>query len=107
MSNAKPATRLISKSIAGASVTGASQALFDDIGTRQGQLAGGFNAIVERLIFNPSSSATIWINPFGGPAAANAADCLSIAPGQGIVLEVVNAINVLGVAGQPITAGER
>lgn len=100
------ATRLISKSLAGGAVTGASQALFDDIGTRPGQLAGGVNSIVERFIFNPSATATLWVNLFGGAAAANAADCISIPPGGSWSGAIVNGINVLGVAGQAITAGE-
>lgn len=100
-------SRLISKSLAGGAVTGASQVLFDDIGTRQGQLAGGFNSIVERFVFNPSATATLWLNLFGGVAVANGADCISLAPGAGWSGGVVNEIRVLGVAGQAITAGER
>lgn len=101
-------SRAISKSIAGGAVTGASQELFDDVGLRQGQLAGGFNSIIERVIANPSATATLWINPLGGVAVANGAGCLALNPLDRITLNgIVNAINVLGVAGQAITAWER
>lgn len=100
-------SRAINRSIAGASVTGASQTLFPEPTLDGGQL-GGFNSVVERVVSNPSATATIWVNPTGGVAAANTEGSFPLAPLATFVLGgIVNAVNVLGVAGQPITAWER
>jgi hypothetical protein len=88
----------LSYSLAGAAVTGVSQSLFP---------AAAYNGFEERWVTNPSATATIWVNLFGGPAAANAEDNFSIPPGGGWSGKVSNAVSVLGIAGQPITAGQR
>lgn len=85
-------------SIPGAGVTGANQVLFPD---------AAYNSMEERWINNPSSSATIWVNLFGGSAAANTEGSFAIPPLGAWSGKVANAIYVLGVAGQAITAGER
>lgn len=93
-----PATGARNRSITGAAVTGASQPLFTD---------AGFGGINERWINNPSATATLWVNLFGEDAAANSAGSFQIPPGGGWSGKITSAINVIGVAGQAITAGER
>ena len=93
-----PSSKARSYSLAGGSVTGASQQLFPD---------AGYNGFEERFIMNPSAAATIWVNLFAGAAAANAADCFAIPPNGAWSGKVANQINVIGTAGQAITAGER
>lgn len=90
-----PASYLRDKSI---DLTGVSQAVFTDV---------GYNGMQERFIANPSAANNIWVNPFGGTAAANAKGCFLLAPGGYWSCQSVGAVNVIGTAGQACTAGER
>ncbi len=93
-----PANHPRDYSIAGASITGSSQALFPDVTN---------DACNERFIHNPSASATLWVHPLGGAATANTAGSIGLAPGQSITLPIAGPITVKGVTGQGITAYER
>jgi hypothetical protein len=54
-------------------------------------------------IYNPSATATAWINTTGGTAAANAAGCFPLYAGGSYEDRVTNAVTALIVSGQPLT----
>jgi hypothetical protein len=81
-----------------ASLSGSSQTLFSDVGTR---------SITERFVKNESAANSIAINLTGGTAALNTAGSITIAAGGFWSGRVSGKITVIGTAGQPVTAGER
>lgn len=81
-----------------ASLSGSSQQVFADVGTR---------SITERFICNVSASSNIAINLTGGTAALNTGGSVTLTPGACWTGKVSNKITVIGTAAQPITAGER
>jgi hypothetical protein len=93
MSN--PSTPFIDRSV---DLTGASQALFADV---------GFNGNQERTVHNPSAANPIAINPTGGAAVINGKGCIQIAAGGTFTGKWTNATTVIGTAGQKATALER
>lgn len=80
------------------SLSGASQQLFSDVGPR---------GVAERWVHNASAANPIAINIYGGAAALNTTGSITIPAGQSWVGRVSSQINVIGTAGQPVTAGER
>lgn len=59
------------------------------------------------FVSNPSSSVTLWINIFGGVAAANAQGSFALPPLQSWGGNITNAINIVGnTISTPYTAGE-
>jgi len=80
-----------------AALGGSSETLFPEV---------TFNAVQERFIFNPNSTATLWINLWGNQAAPNGYECISLAPLTGWAGKITNAITVFGPAGAKVTAGE-
>jgi hypothetical protein len=90
------ASPLIDRSIA--SLSGSSQSLFSDVGSR---------GVVERYVCNASSANSIAINLNGGTAAVNGSGSVTLNAGGCWSGRVSNAITVIGTAGQPVTAGER
>lgn len=90
------ATPLIDRSIA--SLSGASQQLFPAVDVR---------SIHERYVCNASTTNNVAINLSGGTAVLNSGGSLVLAPGGCWSGRVSNAINVIGTAGQPVTAGSR
>jgi len=90
-----PSTPLRDKSI---DLTGVSQAVFAD---------AGYNGIEERFIANPNAANAVWVNPFGGVAAANAKGCFLLAAGGYWATKSTGAVNVIGTASEKLTAGKR
>lgn len=73
-----------------------------------------FGSIQERFVHNASASNPLAIRlvndgvaAVAAPAALNTAGSITIPAGGSWVGSVCNAINVIGTAGQPVTAGER
>jgi hypothetical protein len=62
---------------------------------------------IERFVFNPSATANVWINPFGGTAAANAIDCIYVPPLTGWSDKGTNALTAISDAASTVNAGER
>jgi hypothetical protein len=85
------------RSTALAALTGGQDVVFPE---------GAYGSLQERFVYNPNAAGSIWINPFGGVAAANASGCIEIPPGTGWSAKSTSAINALGTAGAKITAGE-
>lgn len=81
-----------------ASLSGSSQTLFNDLGTR---------SITERYVCNASAGSSIAINLSGGTAALNTAGSVTLAPNGCWSGKVSSKITVIGTAGQSVTAGER
>lgn len=81
-----------------AALTGASQQVFAD---------AGYNGIEERFISNPNAANSVWINPFGGAAAANAAGSFELKAGGYWATKHTGVVNVIGTAADKLTAGER
>jgi hypothetical protein len=81
-----------------ASLSGSSQQLFPDVGPK---------GVVERYVCNPSTASSLAINLSGGAAALNTAGSVTLGPGGCWSGRVSNQINVIGTAGQGVTAGSR
>lgn len=81
-----------------ASMSGASETVFEET---------SFSGIQERFIYNPNATGSVWINLFGGVAAANAAGSMELPPGTGWSGKATNEINAIGTASAKLTAGER
>lgn len=79
-------------------LSGASEQLFPEV---------LWNTISERFIFNASAGEDLWFNPFGGEAAFTTAGSIKLAPGEGWSGAITSQINVIGTAGEPVTAGQR
>jgi hypothetical protein len=90
------ATPIQNRSIA--SLSGSSQQLFPDVGPK---------GVIERYVCNASTANSIAINLGGGTAALNTAGSVTLGPGGCWAGRVSNQINVIGTAGQPVTAGSR
>lgn len=84
------------QSTALAALTGGQDIVFPD---------AGYAGAQEVFVYNPNASGSIWINPFGGVAAANASGCIELPPGTGWSGTVTNSIIALGAAAAKITAG--
>lgn len=92
----RAATPITDRSIA--SLSGASQTLFSDVGP---------HGVFERYVHNPSATNSIAINISGGAAVLNGSGSITIPALSGWSGQVSNAITVIGTAGSPVTAGER
>jgi hypothetical protein len=80
------------------SLSGSSQQLFPDVGPK---------GVIERYVCNPSTANRVAINLSGGTAALNTAGSITLGPGGCWSGRVSNQINVIGTAGQGVTAGSR
>lgn len=90
------ATKIQDRSIT--SLSGSSQQLFPDV---------GIHGVAERYVCNSSTSNSIAINLSGGTAALNTAGSVTLQAGGCWSGRVSNQINVIGTAGQGVTAGSR
>lgn len=79
-----------------ASLSGASQSLFPDVGA---------DGCVERFVHNPDPANSIAINLVGGTAALNTAGSITIEPHGFWSGRVSGAITVIGTVGSGVTAG--
>jgi len=58
-------------------------------------------------IGNPNATGSLWVNDYGGTAAANGAGSTEIAPGQTVQTRSRNAISIVGATtGMKFSAGE-
>lgn len=80
------------------SMIGASQQLFPAVDP---------TSIRERMISNPSSTATIYVNLSGQAAAANGSGTFALGPLGTLFSETCNLVTAIGTAGQPVTCKER
>lgn len=90
------ATPILDRSIA--SLSGSSQQLFPDVGV---------HGITERYVCNPSAASSLAINLAGGTATLNTAGSITLPSVACWSGRVSNQINVIGTAGQGVTAGSR
>lgn len=81
-----------------AALAGTSEQLFPDAPS------GSFNL---RMIVNPNAANTIWVNPLGGPAVVNGLDCIPVLANGSLTLTNTNQVNVIGTAGDKVTAFQR
>jgi hypothetical protein len=81
-----------------ANASGASEELFPEV---------PWDGSIERFIFNPNAAGDIWVNLFGGVAAANTAGSIRLAPYEGWSGAGTGQVNVIAAAGADITAGQR
>lgn len=91
----EPATPVVDYSIA--SLSGSSQQLFPDVGSR---------GCIERFVHN-CGSGNIGINLTGGTAAIGSGGTITLAAGGSWYGKITSKITVIGTAAQPVTAGQR